>query len=479
MIKQTASGNTSAYAWIAKALLIKLVLFAFFSWCFHKYWPTALNLNYFFNASGDTSGYYDPCESFVQGNGYNSYCRMPGLLPVYYLLRLFFDITWTKTIIIFLQLICSSVSVYLLACIARYTFNSGRIFRITFYLYAISSFVSIWDHVGYSDSFGISFLIYSIYFLLRYKEEQTLKWLFISGVFMTWSVFFRPVHGIVIPLICLLFLTDIRKIVKSLKQYVVYGIPFVLCVGLWVNHNYKLSNKIIVLQGPSDECFPGITKEMLSIRDLITAWGGDIQPWAAGADGQWFFDKREYAKKTPLPESNMETSVYNTDSIEKLRDVYYLAQQDSLPAKEREACQAYVTGKSKLYLETYVKEKPARFYFLNRMRVLREFLIRKRLDDMPLPAWGNMNFFQKGLKLFYYLLLLVVNIFGTVGALLALRKKKYLGLVPLAFIVFFALLLRSVEQRYLAPIYFFNVVFLAYLLDLLWQKVRKKKTQRL
>ena len=477
-MKQFFQRNKISLKWIGLAFAIKIPLFLFFAYNFQQYWPQRLVTNNIFIAAGDTWGYYDPCEAFVKGRGYNSYCRMPGLLPIYALLRLIFDKIWTKTIIIILQFIVSTLSVYVLARIAKMLFKTDRSFKITFFLYAVSSFVSIWDHFGYADSFGVSMMIFSIYFLLKSKTKNKTLPLLLSGLFITWSIFFRPVHGILIPLLILIYIIDLKLILTSLKNITLFCLPFTICIGFWINHNYKLSNRIIVLQGPTTECFPGITEEMVAIRELITAWGGDIQPWAKGSAGKWFFRPQILSKGENLNEGNVMTLSYNQDSLVKLRTMFHELNKPQESVAKKDSIRAKLIFTVQEYKNSYVKEHPFNYYFSNRVRVLKNLLIRDRLDDMPFPNLSKMSFIQKIVKGGYFVLLLAINLLGMLACLIALFKKNKLALVPLVFIFLFSFILGYLEQRYLGPVYALNILFIAYLLDDLATKYFLQKKEK-
>lgn len=465
-----------ALKWLGIAFVIKSLLFVFFAMCFHLYWPREY-VNGIFNASGDTSVYYGAVESFYLGNGYDTNCRMPGLLPIYYPIRLLFDIDTTKAIIIILQFLTGVVSVYVLAQTARLLFNSMRIFYITFFLYAISSFVSIWDHVGYADSFGTSFLIFAVYLLVKNRITPGNRLILLSGLFMIWSLFFRPVHGILIPVIGLIFLFDRTNLSGTIKKGLLFVLPAVLFLGLWTYRNYSKYNKVIVLQGDMSACFKGLTKDLLSIRDLIVAWGGDSQPWAKNSEGEWFFGKGKLNNAAPSQDV-IYASGYNLDSLKTLRQYYQLIHNDSTPDNVRRDYQELAVAASNRYIASYKKEHAFRYYFLNKLKLLKKFLFPKRLDDLPLPGFDKMNIFQKAVKIFYYLMLLAINLLGCIGCIIVLRKKIWLPLIPIALLITLAPVMGLIEQRYLVPVYGYFVIMTAVVIDSLYQYLQLRKQKR-
>ncbi len=477
-MKELSEQKKFRYKWLSIAFAIKGALFAFFAYNFYHYWPKEMITNVIFNASGDTSGYYAPLESLVQGKGYYSMGRMPGLLPIYVPLRLLFSVEWTQAIIIILQFLTGVISVYALSKTALLIFKKERIFYITFFLYAFSSFVSIWDHVGYSDSFAISFLIFSFYFLIKYKETLNWKHLFFSGFFIAWSVFFRPIHGLAVPLAFLFFLFDIRNIIQTIKRGIIYSLVLIITLSMWTYKNYRDFNKIVVLQGSMIECFPRmITQELLSIRELITVWGGDTQPWSKGSDAEWLLTKKTDEDKTEPESKNIYTSAYNIDSLRILKKKYFASINDTISEAERNALKKYVNTKSLIYLESYKKEHFFRYLLVNRLIITKRLLVPPRLDDLPFPPLAKMSIIHKVAKGGYFLLLIFVNIVGVIGCFLALRKRKFLAIIPLAFIFTLTFIFGYVEQRYLLPAYCFLVIFVAYVIDSLIEYYNRRKNK--
>src|SRR5208283_4201159 len=109
------------------------------------------------------------------------------------------------------QLAFSSLSVYLLALTSMNLFNKVQPFYFVFYLYAISSFASLFDSLLLSESLATSFLIIAVYFFFLYfrgfstpapgfsgravAPGHAKKDIFFSGLFLTWVVFLRPVFA--------------------------------------------------------------------------------------------------------------------------------------------------------------------------------------------------------------------------------------------------------------------------------------------
>jgi hypothetical protein len=472
MINSFYHRHAFAFKWVSIALLIKSILFVFFAISFHENWPKNLT-DGLFNASGDTLLYYDAVESFSNGNGYNTFCRMPGLLPIYYPIRLFFEVSYTKSIIILLQFMMGVVSVYLLAKTAKLIFKNHNFFLITFYVYAFSSYVSIWDHYGLSDSFATSFLIFSSYFLTKYKLNASYNTLLLSGFFMAWSIFFRPIHGVLVPVILLFFIFDFKHLALSFKHFSLFLLPLAMSIGIWGTSNWVKYRRLILLQGPFTECFGFLSEEHLAVRKLIIAWGGDYQPWSKNSEAEWFFtNKRDYKTTAPTT-SDIYTSQYNLDSLRHLKMLYMEVNSDTTIQNIRN--KKLLFSACDRYLQSYKAERKINYLFLNHFKTAKQLMLPRRIDDLPFPSFAEMTFFHKIAKISYYLLLLFINIFGLIGCLFAFFKGYKLWIFPVTLFITIGFILGFVEQRYLVPAYPYFVIFSAIIIERIYSKIRTYK----
>ncbi len=462
------------------ALLVKGLMFAFFAYQFVQNYPASWIINRIFIISGDTSGYYVPIEDFVNGLGYTSFCRMPGLLPIYAPLYWLFGEIWGRTCVIVLQFLTSSLSVYILGRIAFLMFNNLKVFYLTFFLYAFSSFVSIWDHYGYSDSFSVSFLIFSIYLLFRYLKEGRTSLIFFSGLFIAWSLFFRPTQGIMLPVMLLILWANKKYRLKTVfLPGLIFCVPTLLGLAAWGGYNKVKHEKIVFLQGPASECFGSLTDYHLAIRGLVISWGGDFQEWSKGSRSEWFFSADTSVWKTnPFTPDNF-AGATTLDSMIALReDNFQLSTNKKLTEQEKRAITARILTKTKKYENAYVLEHPFRYYFLNRLIILRKFVFPKRLDNLPFPKLSEMKWYQVLIKGGYLILLLLVNLFGLAGILVTIRQKRLFALIPLANILLIGLWFGFVEQRYLAPSYPFFCIYACYFLYDLLNRWRNRQAGR-
>ena len=103
--------------WLLTIFLYKLLLFVVMT---IEIYANKGAIQGVFAIEGDTFGYFEPIRNWVDGLGYGSPCRMPGLLPIFAPLYALFGNIWAQNIFIILQLLCSCMSIYLLGLISRF-----------------------------------------------------------------------------------------------------------------------------------------------------------------------------------------------------------------------------------------------------------------------------------------------------------------------------------------------------------------------
>ena len=232
--------------WLIVAFLLKFVVFIFFILFFSTKPDDIINIKGFIGyISNDTSSYIQPIENLIHHKDFSFLFqyRMFGYGLPYYLLRFVFESGTSLNIIIFIQYIFASISLYLLALFAFRIVNRFKIFIITFLGYFLFPIISFYDIAALTESFTSSFMLISV-FLLVYK--RTTFNIVIIGILLTWMAFLRPVC---FPLFLLFFLyfiiKDYKKGILHLIRYsILFFLPLILFEGVWIAGNYHYKNKI-------------------------------------------------------------------------------------------------------------------------------------------------------------------------------------------------------------------------------------------
>ncbi len=310
--------------WFAIVLLIKIFYFVFFIVFRNPQWPEHELVNGMALCGGDTHVYYTPLEMFVNGEGYQTLCKMPGLLPLYAPLRLVLDEPNSKIAILFIQILLDALTVILLAIVAARIFSNAIVFQITALVFGLSTFVSIFSNYLLSDSLNTSFIILSIFFLSNYFENKKIGHLWVAGFFIAWATFVRPSTLMVFPFIAsVLLLHSNFKFGKWIKANIIYTMPLSLLIACWLYRNVTVYNKKVFFIDSVENCLFRFSNEQESIRTFLLTIGEDIQPWSNGSGSEWFFNRKiDPDLRAPFKENDF-ASAYNIDSLVTLKENYF------------------------------------------------------------------------------------------------------------------------------------------------------------
>mgnify|MGYP001608688190 CR=1 FL=1 len=468
--------------------IVKISIFLFFTAEFNRNYPKQFISGSLFISLGETDTYYLPIENLAKGRGYGftrgggdgtkpdtlKTRRVPGLVPIYLPLYSLFGKETARAILVILQLIADCLAVYCLAWIAGKIFNSPLAFVLTLALYAINTFVAVFDHIGMPESFCASFLIFSVFFLLKSINGNALRFLFISGVFTCWAIFMRPVVGIILPVLSLLFFVMSYSegngaLKKIFFRYAIYILPFAVVISCWTLRNYNVSGKFIPLEDKEYEAQPDIyPPQWRAIQTLVgKAWGGKSFRWNAGSEGEWFFAKDIPVNNSPFSNRHF-TKDYNMDSLKMLREFYHLSMNRALPEGERKIYAEQTVAMANRCSESYKKEKPFHYYFLSPVILTANFIFLKTTNYLPFPPLQQMQLYHKVIKIFYIFFYNLIALLGIIGMIMALfgknKNARVLLLFPLLYVCVFTILYSYSEERYMVPVYPFFVLYASFAL---------------
>jgi hypothetical protein len=288
----TLPSRSSLRKWFWVVLCIKSIWLILFTILRNAEWHPNFSSGILAIFGGDTLTYYYPVEQLIANGQYYGMCRMPGILPIYFPLRLVFTEVIAHQLIIILQLIFSSIATLLLAILTTRVFKTQRAFVVCILLSCITTFISIRDIYLLSDSFCISSLITCVFFLSEYLSNQRKRMLIYAGIFLAWAIFLRQITLLAIPIVGLLLLFHFkREIRKSVVAFLIVMLPILLSLGTWTIRNKMTYGKTVVLVAPLNECMYNLTPELSAIRHLMITVGEDFQTWVKGGGAYWFFNQ--------------------------------------------------------------------------------------------------------------------------------------------------------------------------------------------
>jgi len=428
---------------------------------------------------GDASSYINPIDHWLTYGTYLPDFRMPGYGLIYLIFRIPFSSAVACNLMIILQYLLASVSVYILALMARNIFKNDRIFYVCFYLYLISNFSNFFDGFIQTESLCTSFLILSVYYLTKYFNSKKNLQLIISSILLGWSVFMRPGFSLLLPIFALSILFQIKnEIIKNLKYSILFLIPFLIFDSIWTVRNYMKFKKIIPLAYIGN--YPNIAKSYLQPMFYFTqCWCGAYSFNDQPADLEWF----EYtypgrikpAHIDSLPD-NIYTSAYNKDSLLHLKKLILALQNPSIDSLTADRYQTELIAKFTSYHESFQKEKPFVYYVKAPLRstgILLYGAYTKNYLNRG-QTLGILNAPLRILATALYLGVLALGLFGAILLLIRGFKKNALfvliGMIPLYTIIVHAMILRVPDNRFLMPGYPFLIMSASYLLQAIYSR---------
>ncbi len=480
--------------WVITAFIFKGLIFAFLLYR-HDYNTIP---GFWGGTGGDTPSYLLPIENLIKTGHYTPDLRMPGYGILYFPFAYLFTKAAACNLLIILQYIVSALTVYPLALIALHLFKSDKAFYLTFYLYAISTYTSLFDDMLYSESFTVSFLILSVFFLLKSFQPETRHervYLFLSGLFFTETFFLRPVF---IPLIAVyvtvLVLHSVRLRSKKnlMLRLLILVSPVLFFDGVWIARNYAIYHRVIptmksIYSPEIENSYQG------PLNTFVKSWGGSEVYWDPRADIRWFMPESALAMPHPIQSKAITlpdyicTSKFNLDSLQLLKrqlSLYLATGTDSIKdSLRRKALLATVRAKCKRYTQSVKQEKPFLYYIAAPLILTKKFLIHSGTYNLFNVPAARLGTWLLAVKIFYSGLYLFILAFGAAAVLIL--AKPSLQCFPVALItsiviytvIVHPILLGKCEARYFVPAYPFMLVCAVYMVSLAASRFYKFKSE--
>lgn len=456
--------------WICLAFVIKCVGFFYNLFEFHNYLEAYHGS--FLLTTGDTFSYFDPVDEFISQGAYLYDFRMPGYGFVYYILRLGLDPSNALNTIGFLQLIISSISVYALGLICLNLFKSQSAFLAGFFIYLLSVYTSIYDSYLLSESLCTSFLILSLYFFT--KPQMKKSNLFFAGLFITWSIFMRPVvFPIILFMGVVLFIqTEGYSNKQKFATIICFLFMFFLVDGAWIVRNEMKYGKVIPFQKSTG--YPNEEKTLRFIcTNFLLAFEGcepenDLKEFLANSVDENIKNKLFYP-------NNIYTSKFNSDSLINLQKVIEKLNAPLLSSSEKELMMTFLRERFFVYANSIKEEKPFVYYVESRLRACTHFLLQSGSTNLFNKPFSELNLVKKFVKFSYSIMYYSILIVGFIGLFYLLikgvkRKEYFFILISLSgfYLTFvYPFVFKMQERRYFVTAYPLFVIAMVFTLLLL------------
>ena len=481
--------------WVLLAIAIKLIYFVWFTYAVHQVWPSNKIVKGVFVKSWEYGDYLNPIENLIDKGTYYSLDyefntklythRMPGFLPAYALQYWLFGRDFAYMSLVVLHYLLDGIAVYLLSMCALMLFNRRAAFYLTFLVYGLSPFVTVYNNHGFSEPLCTFAIVATLYFFLKGLLEKKKKFYFISGFFFCWAVFLRPsvgMLGVLFP-IALLFYDGfkISRIKYYLESGILFSLTLVVCLSAWTYRNYKITGKPILLADTYDVY---LTKQAAALWGIVITWGGDIQPWNPNSEARWFKPKTDWRFDQRLSNGNpfksfIFTKDYGIADLRIMRSYYWLSIDSNESASSRNTYADSTVNMIKRFEQSFKTEKPFYYYCVTKLILLRDFILIRQTYALP---FDKFTLYQKMVRAMVLLFYYFVIIGATIGLFMAWIKSDFLirwvSLLPLLYIATHVKL-GFIENRYLAEVYPVIILFLTFSLTKVWafyqQKIQSDK----
>jgi len=481
-LKKFLDKYRSALKWIGFALVVKTLFFAWYAFELNRsHWAEKGKVVHgVFVEINDWGEYMEPVVNLVETGKYFATTipskgengilwahRMPGFVPLYAPLYFLLGYKATCVAIAMMQLVTDAIACFLVGWIAWRLFKRRLAFYIAFFLYLLSSFVSVYTHYGSSEALCTFFIILSVFFFIKFIESGKRRSVLACGLFIAWAFFLRPAAGIIFVLFPLIYLWQLYSkgeftFSKAFLNLLTYGSFFLVFESIWIIRNYNVLHRFI----PVDISQENFGQPQYRALIQFTSRMGCDQFNKDSQNGlRWFSpDLKEDASiqnANPFNEKNF-TGKFNLDSLKVLRQEYWLSSDTSLSKQERKIYGVRVLNKISGYTSSLKQEKPLRFYVINRLIMLRRFVFVKQTYALP---FFKTSLYERAVRGANWALNTFTMSFGILGILLAFWNKNrvsaYLAWIPALYICVHALVLGFIEHRYLVPVFPLITIFAA------------------
>jgi hypothetical protein len=433
----------------------------------------------------DAESFLRPAENLLTSGEYiqdrsepaTAVRRLPGYGLTYLLFRAPTSPETGRRLLAAFQVALGGLSVYVLAAAAGRAFRSRTSFLVTFAVFGAQSFTSVWDTVLMTESLAASVAVGMVALLVSYLGRGRPHQAFLIGALFVALYNLRPVTAPLGVLLVVFVWCAARRhgdVAGSRRRQVVAAILVsaapLMFEGAWIARNFGRFGRLVPLEinylagvdftlGPDNPSYPTIKDVQLHALRWVNAVGGDLIWYRPGTLGAWLHANAPFSDETRHPEPRILTPDYDAAAVTNARNqfVRFLSMDRAERASdEGRRLGLAVIGSFDAFTESYRRTRPLAYWFGNRARMVAHLVAHSGTLYLPLPAGAELLHDPVALavKLLGGLTYWVVVVFGTVGTLLALRRRSLelalFAALP-AYTVIVLPMVGILEPRFLVP----------------------------
>jgi len=450
-------------------------------------WP-GVPTGVFFATSGDTKGYTKPWVNLIEKGIYS----MDGTTPTVYrqpypglLFGICYLITRDETlsmeITAVIQILLGSIAVCVMMLLCRYicediTGNNTISYR-SMYSYLLLCVLSLhtlfYDGAILSDGPAIAFISFFSYSYYQYLvQNEKIKYLLISGIFISLATLYRPYYLAFYPILILHLGYHLWKNNKTISFIILRSfyivLPFIFMNLPWTIRNYVTFHKFMPFYDPeyhiANEHFPSCTTYISIAKQVITH--SDAYYVCLYSAFCYFETHPDSQCPNRFPRYIIGKNL-NMNEIENLNRVHKKYAYSYTYDKK--------AGENLIYsaqnmLKYYKMDHPYTYWIWPRLYALKKFLIHggtfyfppfhKGVSELNPFFFISLKFLQTGL----YWFCLLIGSFGLFYLSIIRVYTSYLLLVPIFLISLFCIFIMDYESRHFFtsyPILLLGSVFIS------------------
>ena len=484
--------------WIGLVLILKLTILYYFLIQAEKF---GFKLSGISIISNDFEQLIEPSNMLIENGKYSllesskPYSgRLPGSAFPYIIFRFFFNEFYSLQLLIFTQIILSSISVYLLSILTFKITNKSFFFYLSIIIFSVCTYFIKEEILTTTTSFSASSFIIMLFYLQKHIESKKNKYLFFSSIFLLWLFLLRPFTLIYIPII-IIYLLDFSDLKLTIIKIAIVISPLFIFESFWTYRNFSNTGKFIPLQegyvpgldfkyieGCGQDCVAKYS--ILEIRKLVSSWGGSSEWYIEGTDMNWFLDgeinNEIHFKKTIF------SNEFTKDSIVNLKKLLISSFDSKLSFNQRFVADELIVKKAKKFKSNFIKNHPFDYYIKSRFLRIKNLILVNPTMDWPGPPFLKSSMAYKLFKIISIISFFVFFLAIIVYTICFLFMKKTKGNVvnicfyfTIALLASFSFLIELTSVFYFATGYICGYIMLVSLLSILIKKLsvmRRKVT---
>ena len=441
--------------------------------------------------SVDNEYYTTPVENFLSGNGWKRgigssngdyFRRVPGYSIVYLFFTAIFEKGTAHLLLKIFQLILFLTTIPAIFYLCAQT--SGRIAtRIVSIIYALVPFISSWTYYTLTESISPFLVVFYFFYLFKginsIDEQQKAKYYLLSSMFLGFGILTRPyiaISGLALFICAFHDFAWLRR--KWVRFFYTSCLVPGLLIGSWTIRNYIISKEFVPLEKAfHPQSTDRMKPEFRGMVSFIKCWGGEGTEVGVYHELLYWAAIREDTNSTYVVNilSHWPKEIIEEYGYDRLYEILkehqlliysyrsYIQLKKSMPDQYLPE-EISLEKKYKQLITEFKKKHFFKYWITTPLIYLKRMVMHSNT--------GHIYFFQlenrekKYVNLYRYLLVMIhislyISLFLNLIVMRGLTNRLVFVYLPILFIIFFTVIHREIEQRYMLPMLPILIVGLA------------------